>query len=188
MQLCAQRVLGGLLLLVGAAACAHPPYPYPPPPQGPYDAPPGWYEPAAFPRRIGVQVQPLTPELREYFGVEGNAGLLVAAVEARSPAATAGMRAGDVILRAEGYEMYEPEHLVEVLQRVPEGEAVDLLVLRNGRAERIAVMPTPREEVAGPGQSPPPAGASDPELRERVRELEARVEELERELGRRRRD
>jgi predicted metalloprotease with PDZ domain len=138
MQLCAQRVLGGLLLLVGAAACAHPPYPYPPPPQGPYDAPPGWYEPAAFPRRIGVQVQPLTPELREYFGVEGNAGLLVAAVEARSPAAEAGLRAGDVILRAEGYEMYEPEHLVEVLQRVPEGEAVDLLVLRKGRGDAHA--------------------------------------------------
>jgi hypothetical protein len=188
MPLCAQRVLGGLLLLVAGAACVRPPYPYPPPPgQGPYDAPPGWYEPASFPRRIGVQVQPLTPELREYFGVEGDAGLLVAAVEARSPAAEAGMRAGDVILRAQGHELYEPGHLVDVLQRVPEGEAVDLLVLRKGRAERIAVTPTPREQPA-PGQPLPPPGASDPELRERVRELEARVEELERELARQRRD
>jgi membrane-associated protease RseP (regulator of RpoE activity) len=183
MSSCARRVLAGLLLLLAGGACVRPPYPYPPPPgPGPYDAPPGWYEPASHPRRIGVQVQPLTPELREYFGVEGNAGLLVAAVEARSPASEAGLRAGDVILRAEGYEMYEPEHLVDVLQRVAEGEPVDLLVLRKGRAERMAVMPTPREEPS------PPAGASDPELRERVRELEARVAELERELGRRRGD
>src|SRR5262245_35092128 len=103
------RACAALPLLTLLGACAHGVYPYPPPPPDPgaYPAPPGWYEPAAFPRRIGVQVQPLTPELREFFGVEGDAGLLVAAVEARSPAADAGLRAGDVIVRANDRPMYE---------------------------------------------------------------------------------
>jgi len=45
--------------------------------------------------RLGVTVQELTPELATYFGVKD--GLLVASVRADSPAAKAGIKAGDVI-------------------------------------------------------------------------------------------
>jgi serine protease Do len=45
--------------------------------------------------RLGVTVQELTPELAAYFGVKD--GVLVASVTADSPAAKAGIKAGDVV-------------------------------------------------------------------------------------------
>jgi serine protease Do len=49
--------------------------------------------------RLGVVVESLTPQLREYFGVPSGQGLLVRSVDKASPAQAAGLRAGDVILR-----------------------------------------------------------------------------------------
>jgi serine protease Do len=50
--------------------------------------------------RLGVTVQAITPELATYFGVKD--GVLVASVAADSPAAKAGIRAGDVITTVDG--------------------------------------------------------------------------------------
>jgi membrane-associated protease RseP (regulator of RpoE activity) len=49
--------------------------------------------------RLGVVVESLTPQLREYFGVPSGQGLLVRSVDKASPAQAAGLRAGDVIVR-----------------------------------------------------------------------------------------
>ena len=46
-------------------------------------------------QRLGVQLMPLSDQLATYFGVKD--GVLVASVEADSPAARAGLKAGDVI-------------------------------------------------------------------------------------------
>jgi len=50
----------------------------------------------------GLQLDPLTPQLREFFGVKAGAGVLVASVDAGSPAARAGLRAGDVLIAVNG--------------------------------------------------------------------------------------
>ena len=50
--------------------------------------------------RLGVQLQPLGDQLAEYFGVSG--GALIASVREDSPAAAAGLKAGDVITRVHG--------------------------------------------------------------------------------------
>jgi len=52
--------------------------------------------------RLGVAVLPMTEELREYFGVGRDEGVLVSAVTKGSPAATAGLRAGDVLVTVDG--------------------------------------------------------------------------------------
>ena len=49
----------------------------------------------------GLQVENLTPQLGEYFGVKNGEGVLVRAVEKGSPAETAGFRAGDIIIRVD---------------------------------------------------------------------------------------
>jgi serine protease Do len=51
--------------------------------------------------RSGLQVENLTPQLGEYFGVTGGNGVLVRAVDKGSPAESAGLKAGDVIVRVE---------------------------------------------------------------------------------------
>ena len=51
--------------------------------------------------RLGVTIQSLTPELEEYFGAK-NGGVLVSSVTQDSPAAKAGLKAGDVITSING--------------------------------------------------------------------------------------
>src|SRR5579871_5943521 len=48
--------------------------------------------------RLGVMVMGLTPELRKHFGAPDDRGVLVAHVESGTPAATAGIEVGDVIV------------------------------------------------------------------------------------------
>ena len=52
--------------------------------------------------RLGMSVEPLTPQLGDYFGAPNGQGLLVRSVEKGSPADTAGIKAGDVITKFGG--------------------------------------------------------------------------------------
>jgi len=49
--------------------------------------------------RHGLVVESLSPQLSDFFGVQRGMGVLVRSVERGSPAATAGIKAGDVILK-----------------------------------------------------------------------------------------
>jgi len=63
--------------------------------------------------RLGVTVQDLTPDLAGYFGVKD--GLLVNSVQTESPAAKAGIKAGDVITTVDGKPVTTPDELVRDL-------------------------------------------------------------------------
>src|SRR5207245_961813 len=58
-------------------------------------------------RRIGVSTQPLTKQLADYFGVK-DGGLLITSVDDNSPAAKAGLKAGDVITAVDGEKVASP--------------------------------------------------------------------------------
>ncbi len=55
--------------------------------------------PDAAPTALGLRLAPLTPEPTRRQGIKANGGAVVAGVEDGSPAAAAGLRAGDVIER-----------------------------------------------------------------------------------------
>jgi serine protease Do len=59
--------------------------------------------------RLGARVQNLDGQLGEYFGTD--AGVLVTAVDTNTPAAAAGLRAGDVITKVNGTSIDNPNDL-----------------------------------------------------------------------------
>ena len=81
--------------------------------------------------RLGAQLQNLTGELRSVFGAPADAGVLVAGIGADSPAAKAGLRAGDVLVEIDGAKIEDPGDAIRELARKPKGANARLVVIRN---------------------------------------------------------
>jgi serine protease Do len=91
-------------------------------------------------RRIGVSTMALTKQLADYFGIAGGRGVLVTAVTDDSPAAKAGVRAGDVITAVDGEAVDSSGDLSRVINRKKEGD-VTLTIVRNKAQQTIRVTP-----------------------------------------------
>jgi serine protease Do len=86
---------------------------------------------------VGLVVQDLTEELAQHFGVRR--GVVVAEVEARSPAAAAGMVRGDAITRVDGREVASREEFEQRVEDHAEGDPITLTLRRDGRDEDVRV-------------------------------------------------
>ncbi len=75
----------------------------------------GMLAPRSVRGRLGVQIETLSPQLAEYFGVK-DGGVLVSGVTADSPAAKAGIKAGDVITSIDGDRVRGYDDLVSELR------------------------------------------------------------------------
>ena len=84
--------------------------------------------------RLGVQVQDLTQPLAESFGLARPDGALVAAVDPKSPAAGAGLKSGDVILRIDGAPMAQAGSLSARIAQSAPGDKIKLGVWRGQKA------------------------------------------------------
>ncbi|HQU81792.1 MAG TPA: PDZ domain-containing protein [Pyrinomonadaceae bacterium] len=91
-------------------------------------------------RQIGVSVSELTKQLAENLGVAGGKGLLVETVKENSPAAKAGLKAGDVIVEADGKEIKNSIELIRALNEKKEGD-VNLTIVRDKNRQTINVSP-----------------------------------------------
>lgn len=135
--------------------------------------------------RLGVQVQPMTPELRQHFKAPADRGLLVTRVEPDRPAARAGVHVGDVIIAAGGEPVREPFDLVKIVGRVPAGDTLELRVVRDQGQQTLTVTPT---GAATPWVDPDywskwleeGLHQGSRELRHQLEELQRRLDELER--------
>lgn len=78
--------------------------------------------------RLGVTVQPLTPDLEEYFGVKSG-GALVSSVAPDSAASKAGIKAGDVIVSINGRSVRDSDDLIRELDAVT--GAATIVVMRD---------------------------------------------------------
>jgi len=79
-------------------------------------------------RRLGVTLTPLSDQLAAYFGAAE--GVLVSAVEADSPAAQAGVRAGDVVTAVGGRAVRSPSDVTRAIRDAPAGAALEIRLLR----------------------------------------------------------
>lgn len=79
--------------------------------------------------RLGARLQPLTEQLAEYFGAKD--GVLVSSVDEGSPAAKAGLKAGDVITSVNGRTVNDGRDVTEEIREADEGKDVEIGVLRD---------------------------------------------------------
>ena len=107
---------------------------------------------------LGVRIQDMTPEIAESMGLADAVGALVTDVP-DGPAKAAGIQAGDVITRFAGQEVADAGDLTRRVADAPIGEAVPVIVQRDGRTETLAVTLGRREEAEAatmPASAPAP--------------------------------
>ena len=89
--------------------------------------------------RLGVTIQNVNQQLANSFGLKRPGGALVAAVEENGPAAKAGVKAGDVILKFNGHAISSSSELPAEVADVKPGTKAILELSRNGSAKEIEV-------------------------------------------------
>lgn len=88
---------------------------------------------------LGVSIQPVTPELAKQFGLKESRGALVNEIVADSPAVSAGIKGGDVILSFDGKPIDSPTMLRNVVAATPVGKTVKVELLRENKATSVDV-------------------------------------------------
>ena len=81
---------------------------------------------------LGVEVQPLTPELAESFGLDISQGIVVASLYRNGPAWNAGLLPGDVILKIDDQAATSGRQAMNQVARAKPSDRIKLSVLRNG--------------------------------------------------------
>jgi serine protease Do len=101
-------------------------------------------------QRLGVELVPLSEQLATYFGVKD--GLLVSSVRADSPAARAGLKAGDVITMVNNRPVNDSR---DILDEIGRGEsALSLTVMREKKELALkATVPESQPRLTRRGRS-----------------------------------
>jgi serine protease Do len=110
---------------------------------------------------LGVNIQQVTDEIAEALRLpDGARGALVARAQDGGPAATAGIRSGDVILRFNGVDVREMRNLPRIVADNMVGSQVPVVVWRDGKEETVTVilgeLPGDPQQASAPA-APEPA-------------------------------
>ena len=93
--------------------------------------------------RLGVDVMPISEEMRKQFSVpEGAAGVIVAAVSPGSIASTVGMRPGDVITKFGTTEIKRPQDLADAVAACKKGDSKAITYFRYSNDSKRTVTAT----------------------------------------------
>jgi serine protease Do len=104
--------------------------------------------------RIGVQIQEMTKETADAFGLKQANGALVNSVEKDGPAAKGGVQPGDIILKVEGRDVHSSNDLPRILTAIRPGTKINLSIWRKGTAKEIPVVIAEMKEDAAAANTP----------------------------------
>ncbi len=111
---------------------------------------------------LGVQIGEVSEALARKFKVDGGKGALVGEVVDGSPAAKAGLQAGDVIVKLDATAITDPHQLRLLVAGIKPGTDAVLTVIRDGKSEnmKLTVGELPDSTVAAGGRIEAEDGAS----------------------------
>ena len=92
------------------------------------------------PTYTGVLLEVMGPQLAAFFAVPGGTGLLVHSVDPNSPAAMAGIRAGDIVTKANYQAVASPGQWTRVI-RDSKGRPVTVTVMRDRQERTVTLVP-----------------------------------------------
>ncbi|MGH6892146.1 MAG: DegQ family serine endoprotease [Dongiaceae bacterium] len=138
---------------------------------------------------LGVAIQELTPDLTQGLGLASDKGALISSVQDGSPAATAGLKSGDVVLGFGDHAIASPKDLSRVVAETPSGTSAPVKIWRNGAEQTVSIKVAPmKEDVAsaetsGDGPSTPGTveqlGATLAPVNDRARERFGLADDVE---------
>lgn len=99
-------------------------------------------------RKLGIEYQEVSGQLAQYFKLGEERGVLVSSVDENGPAARAGLRAGDVIVKFNGSPVPDSRSLREQVRKAEAGSEATLTVSRDGHSLDLKVK-------LGGSQTPP---------------------------------
>jgi serine protease Do len=114
---------------------------------------------------IGVQIQPVTPEIADSLGMKKPSGALVAEPQKDGPAVKAGIQAGDVIASVNDKPVTDARDLARKIGGLPPGATVKLGILRSGSEKTVSLtlgeLPNAREARADTKEQPAQKSSSN---------------------------
>ena len=118
---------------------------------------------------LGVQIQPLTKELAEGFGLSTEKGALVAGAQDGTPAEKAGLKSGDVITAVDGEPVANARELTRKIGALKPGAKAEISYLRDGKERTatiaLASQPGEKEAKAAPARAMTACRSSGSSLR-----------------------
>lgn len=103
---------------------------------------------------LGIEAEDLSGQLGAYFGAPNNTGVLVRSVNADSPGARAGLKAGDVIVKLDEASVKSVSGLRDDLREKRDQKSITLGVLRRGSEVNLTVqLEHPNQENQRPFQT-----------------------------------
>ncbi|OOG26479.1 transcriptional regulator [Thioalkalivibrio denitrificans] len=86
---------------------------------------------------LGIEVQEITPQLAESFGLSDRRGVLIAGVLRDSPAGRAGMQPGDIITHIGGDRVNDAQDALNFIARARPGDTLPMQGIRDGETIEI---------------------------------------------------
>jgi serine protease Do len=96
---------------------------------------------------LGVYIQPVSEAQAKAAGLSLPRGAMVTEVIDNSPAKTAGLRHGDIIVQIDQHEISESQQLPLIIGSVPVGRNAMLTVIRDRATRKIPIVITPSHEA-----------------------------------------
>lgn len=89
---------------------------------------------------IGVEMQDITKDLSDSFGLQRSSGAIIAGVVRNGPADKAGIKPGDILLKVEGKSVGDTTEMLNLIAQLPPGEKAKMTVLRKSREAVLDVV------------------------------------------------